>query len=205
MKHTVSNPKCMRWILLFAAFATSCATAAPGRASPPSEPHTGPVHAPAGGAGGAPPARPGGGPDPVPRFPVDLAGGDAEAAARAIALVIDAAYHRADPALVDAVLDAGCACHTRVATLVRQFAARGEREVDTNYRVVRTQLISMLETGEAVVRVVHEQGPVIIEDTAGRRRSEPGWPLQRCIYYLRREGGRWIVVDMEHEGMGDVA
>jgi hypothetical protein len=146
-----------------------------------------------------PPVRP-----PLDVASLDLSSDDVEAVARNIALVVDEAHHRPDPALADLVMHPGCTCHARVAGYARQLLAAGEREIDANYRVVRTQLISMLETGEAVVRVVHEQGPVAIMRADGTVRNEDGWPLQRTIYYMRREGGRWLVVDIELEGMGDV-
>lgn len=135
---------------------------------------------------------------------LDLSSDDVEAVARNIALVVDEAHHRPDPALADLVMHPACPCHARVAGYARRLLAAGEREIDANYRVVRTQLIAMLETGEAVVRVVHEQGPVVIMGPGGRTRREDGWPLQRTIYYMRREAGRWLVVDIELEGMGDV-
>lgn len=145
-----------------------------------------------------PPVRP-----PLDVGALDLSSDDVEAVARNIALVIDEAHHRPDPALADLVLHPDCPCHARVAGFAARLAAAGEREIDANYRVVRTQLISILETGEAVVRVVHEQGPVAIMDRRGRVRHEEGWPRQRTIYYLRRDAGRWRVVDMELEGVGD--
>jgi hypothetical protein len=167
----------------------AAATAEPTRTPAPTLPQVPPP----------PPGRP-----PLDVAALDLSSDDVEAVARNIALVIDEAAHRPDPALADLVLHPDCPCHARVAGYAARLLAAGEREIDANYRVVRTQLISIMETGEAVVRVVHEQGPVAIMGPGGTIRHAEGWPLQRAIYYLRREAGRWLVVDMELEGMGDV-
>lgn len=201
----------MQWprgfILLVAAVATACGSAtdatmrrgaprADGAAAPAPSPSAAPALPP---GWQPPPVRP-----PLDVASLDLSSDDVAAVARNIALVIDEAHHRPDPALADLVLHPDCPCHARVAGYAARLLAAGEREIDANYRVVRTQLISIMETGEAVVRVVHEQGPVAIMGPGGAVRREDGWPLQRLIYYLRREAGRWLVVDMEHEGMGDV-
>ena len=116
----------------------------------------------------------------------------------------DEAYEQNKPEYLDEIYLPACKCLAGEKADIQKQIAEGVHTAGERLRVLKVELINMIGTTGATVRVIYEQGPHHLANASGEVvREEATEPPTSLVFTIGLSGDRWRVERIILEGPAD--